>query len=360
MRIFFDEAGYTGEDLLNKDQPVFVLASNNFDAKEIEAIWGENFYDIKAQELKYSNLARKTSGQKRIISLINYLNKHFPSKIISVAGHKEYLAICMLVEWLIEPAMHKNGVNLYEKGANIGLANLFFGVLHAIDPPIKTAFLLKFQNLMRNRSKENFDHFWSSANEISRKIPNLQVPFSILTPSQKTLALTDIINFPQHVMEIGLTFAFGSIGFWKSQCQELFEIIHDSSSQMASVQWLWDQITSTDVESRTFPCSGMNFQLPLNVQSTDFGNSKDYRQLQLSDLIAGSTAKWLTSKWKEEKTFYTEELEAAGIQKLLKWIIWPSPNVTPEELETENIDFNEHVEFLSSQIKWLPPKGSPS
>jgi hypothetical protein len=99
-------------------------------------------------------------------------------------------------------------------------------------------------------------------------------------------------------MEIGLPFAFGSIGFWKSQTQELFEIIHDSSSQMACVQWLWDQITSTDVASRTFPCSGMDFQLPLNVQSTDFGNSKDYRQLQLSDLIAGSTAKWLTSRVK--------------------------------------------------------------
>lgn len=360
MKIFFDEAGYTGEDLLNKDQPVFVLASNNFDAKEIEVIWRENFYGINAQELKHSNLGRKTSGQKRIISLINYLNKHFPSKVISEAGHKEYIAICMLVEWLIEPAMHKDGVNLYEKGANIGLANLFFGVLHAIDPPIKTEFLLKFQNLMRNRSKENFDHFWSSANEISRKIPNIQIPFSILTPSQNILTLTDLVNFPPHVMEVGHSFAFGSLGFWREQTRESLEIIHDDSSQMASVQWLWDQITSTDVESRTFKCSGMDFQLPLNVRSTDFGNSKDIRQLQLSDLIAGSTAKWLTSRWKEEKTFYTEELEAAGIQKLLKGLIWPSLEVTSEELKTENIDFNEHVKFFSSQIKWLPPKESPS
>ncbi|WP_443147775.1 DUF3800 domain-containing protein [Nitrospira sp.] len=352
LKIFLDETGHTGENLLNKAQPIFVLASNNFESAEIGAILGDFFGTIKADELKHSSLARKSSGQERIALLIEYLQKNCQGRAISVAGHKEYIATAMMVEWLIEPAMSKCGYNLYAQGANIGLANLIFlGLPVCTSPSIKEGILDRFEKLMRIRSSKCFDNFWDYVNGIYRHFPDSHVILDFLMPSQKILSLQDIIKYPKGIMEIGLTMAYNSIGFWSSKTPASLEIIHDNSSSMARVQWLWDQIVSPDVEERNFYYSGINWQFPLKVSYTEFADSKDFHQLQLSDIIAGSTSKWLEYKWREEQNPYTKQLEDAGIQNLLHWKIWPSQEFTPQELGTEDIDFNQHVEFLASKIK---------
>ena len=40
---FFDESGYTGDDLLNPDQPAFVLAATTLSDKEAAALLSEHF-----------------------------------------------------------------------------------------------------------------------------------------------------------------------------------------------------------------------------------------------------------------------------------------------------------------------------
>lgn len=38
MNIYFDEAGNSGQNLLDKNQPIYVLVSHNFSIEEAEAI----------------------------------------------------------------------------------------------------------------------------------------------------------------------------------------------------------------------------------------------------------------------------------------------------------------------------------
>jgi len=73
MQIFLDESGYTGEDLKNKDQPIFVLASTNLKEQECRAIFKEVFSGIQAEELKHSTLTKKPSGQERIVNFTKIL-----------------------------------------------------------------------------------------------------------------------------------------------------------------------------------------------------------------------------------------------------------------------------------------------
>ena len=47
MQLYLDESGYTGEDLANRDQPIFVLAG-----LAVEGVEEKFFSEIKAAELK--------------------------------------------------------------------------------------------------------------------------------------------------------------------------------------------------------------------------------------------------------------------------------------------------------------------
>jgi uncharacterized protein DUF3800 len=125
MKVFFDESGYTGEDLINKDQPVFVLASTILDDSEAKVIVQDIFKGVQAQELKHSSLKKTFSGQRRLIEFLKVL-KQFADKVGTNISHKEYELVCMLVEWWVEPYCHQDGIDLYEKGANIGLSNLIY------------------------------------------------------------------------------------------------------------------------------------------------------------------------------------------------------------------------------------------
>jgi hypothetical protein len=62
--IYFDESGFTGNDLLNDDQPVFVYASVAIEPSQAEDIIAEMIsrFRLQGDELKGSNLVGHTRG----------------------------------------------------------------------------------------------------------------------------------------------------------------------------------------------------------------------------------------------------------------------------------------------------------
>lgn len=54
--LFMDESGFTGEDLFNSDQPVFVLATVFLPEDECQIVKRKHFGAVHAAELKHSKL----------------------------------------------------------------------------------------------------------------------------------------------------------------------------------------------------------------------------------------------------------------------------------------------------------------
>ena len=69
VTIYFDESGNTGQDMLNKEQKVFVLASVNYDNQELEKI--KNIFNIN-EEVHFKKLKNSSIGRKKIISFLNH------------------------------------------------------------------------------------------------------------------------------------------------------------------------------------------------------------------------------------------------------------------------------------------------
>jgi len=64
--VAFDETGNTGDNLLDPDQPVFVLASVQLPDEDTVRVLGD-----PAGEIKFAKLKRSRVGERRILSILN-------------------------------------------------------------------------------------------------------------------------------------------------------------------------------------------------------------------------------------------------------------------------------------------------
>lgn len=113
---YFDEAGFTGSDLSNADQPYFCLVSARFTDNEILQIKN----DLSLQddtELHFKKLYKSPSGQKRILALLGHPlmdKKHIKIGI----ALKRYCVYAQIVDVLIETgsAYHRGNRLVPETG----------------------------------------------------------------------------------------------------------------------------------------------------------------------------------------------------------------------------------------------------
>jgi hypothetical protein len=110
MDVFLDEAGYTGSDLINEDQPVFILASTIVDALEARALLDSHF-DKPQPEVKYVKRAKSHRGRSQILEFLRAL-KVDCRRVAFFSFHKEYLLLTNLIDFWLEPMMFEDGVNL--------------------------------------------------------------------------------------------------------------------------------------------------------------------------------------------------------------------------------------------------------
>lgn len=153
---YVDETGFTGEDLMSVDQPVFVQATNDLADAEARELLSASFGKTQAPELKYSRMRRSSSGRKAVLSLVRSLAAS-PEHAGTWIAHKEYAMVILLVEWWMEPLAHRSGLNMYENGANHATANMLFMTLGAFWPPaFRRDLLIHFQRMFRARTPERF------------------------------------------------------------------------------------------------------------------------------------------------------------------------------------------------------------
>jgi hypothetical protein len=75
MRLFLDESGFTGEDLANSTQPIFVLASTRADDSFCAETHQKIFAQVQSPELKHSSLALTGIGRRRILDFLADISK---------------------------------------------------------------------------------------------------------------------------------------------------------------------------------------------------------------------------------------------------------------------------------------------
>lgn len=168
LTLFMDECGYTGQDLLSVEQPIFTMVTFQAGEEDCQAFKKAFFATVQADELKFAKLVRHRKQRQMILAFVKHMYANQGRVKVAIA-HKRFVLIAKLVDLLIEPAMDEDGVDLYEQGGNIALANMLYHVLPVLGGPTYFDNLLQsFQEMIGRqgresyRAREAFDDFYGA------------------------------------------------------------------------------------------------------------------------------------------------------------------------------------------------------
>ncbi len=369
--VFIDETGYTGPDLLNEAQPVFVLASHNFEEQEACAIKSRFFGKVRAKELKYAAMRMRPRQQAMIIDFVKDLSRH-QGRVGFAYAHKPFCIVTKAVDLIIEPSMHEHGVNLYHRGGNIGLSNMIYFFTRSFAGKAYLRRLLDaLQTFLREpcgRTCVALDSVLESKTGLSSGRTDAPDPLKqVLGFLHLPLLAMDVRDIrrlsSKDDLEICLSFALCLMASWGSQLGEEILLIHDASSEMSKNRDLWDKIVSPNVPPAKVGWDRRTMEFPIRIRDTRFERSVDWAGLQLADVLAGAIAECLRSldQPSGERTDYVDQLWTNLGEWSCEEHIWPEQRFSPDELDTEKNFANDPIqhmmELVSRSSGGRPPGG---
>ena len=160
QKIYFDESGFTGNNLIHPSQEFFSYASvatDDDEAKDfVEYIIRK--YNIQNGELKGKNLVKFNRGRKAIDEV--FLT--FEGRIKVSISNKKYALACKFYEYIFEPCISENNILFY----NINF-HRFVSVLLYVEFASKSKgaeeIFIEFEQLMRDKDLTKLPSIFNSS-----------------------------------------------------------------------------------------------------------------------------------------------------------------------------------------------------
>lgn len=355
--VAFDEAGNTGGNLLDPDQPVFVLASVHLDEEQAAEIARG-----PKTELKFSKLRKSPGGRDRIISLLNspiLVN----DRVFVSTFHKPFMAITKLVDLLVEPLHKAGGIDLYERGANLGLSNLFHFTMPVFLGPERFASLREaFVEMVRFPSQATMVVFYGiierAYEELEGKPFQLELGMLLAT---RPVAEAYLPDWDGSDLDPAIPAFFVHASTWTDRIQEPFAVIHDVSKPLAQEQLILEAMMSPNEIPRLVGYDRRKATFPLRASGIEFKDSTAFPAIQVADVIASSAAHCMRAAVRGEADEFCEALLQTRVLSGHHHPVWPELKVTPEALGTEEpteLDANQYIgEYVARRLGGIPPKG---
>lgn len=335
--VAFDESGNTGADLLNPHQPVFSLASVCV-SRELADELLDRIKTHQTKEVKFSRLRRTQSGRRRIMEFLSS-PELTNSNALTTFFHKRYMIVTKFVDLLIETIAYEYGVDLYKNGANIATANLHFYCMPAFCGESRTiTFLKRFVDMLRTQSPDSIDKFYKTAWILYENSNNHEYAES-LAPILISEEYIEFIlqNNNRNSLDPAISAFIQHCSFWGEQFGSHFDLVHDESKPIFQEKKMLEDLMSRGEDEKVVGYDRRSFVFPLRARGVKFGRSHEDPRLQAADLLASACAFWMDGFISPPKQHgFWEKLKACDIARFGQDGVWPTPEVTPEELDTEH------------------------
>lgn len=347
-KLYFDEAGYTGADLVNKEQPYFVLASVRFTDAELDILRSD--LQLGPKELHFKKMYGNEEGRKTIEKILSHplLDKEH---VKLGAVNKRYCIYAQMVNILYEEYCHEQGMDLYHNKVNICMADVLysFATIHENQNLIKD-FEDTFVSMVRGKGTDIEDFFLC-----------LSVLMNDKSTSAEFRTLLEDISLTYHVAETDLpqkdrfyldntsSLFFSLLQKWYTQTKEKDNVLFDASKPIAEHKHFLEQLRDMPVDETLVGYDTRKHILPLPVGKIDIVDSKMYLGIQIADVIASAVVFRLTNKTKRMEPFrkklegyellnrFDEVLEGHTI-KQLKDVPQSTDDINPLDFICEHMD----------------------
>ena len=286
-----DESGYTGFDLLNRDQRFQGATAIAITDEEAARLTKEHFPKLRAKELKYRALSRRQSNHPRLLALQRDLLTNY--KCVTYLCDKRYLLVLMFVDYAVEPFYYERGFNLYEDGQNSAMASL----LSVAGPTLfgKEAFdglFAAFQVAVKAKTRDALQNLVSAARRTKwRELPEILGPLAryaapeclraIATPSVNTDAALVVLQSLISRMEL--------------MADGPYRVEHDQSKNLLTYHELIQRFIDHDTNIEFQQTQITNMKFPLKLTKVTQVNSQSSPAVQLADVTIGAAIEAVNS-----------------------------------------------------------------
>jgi len=349
-KIYFDESGNTGPDLLNTEQPVYILCSTELPEEVAQQYLSKYFTGLK--KIHFKNMKNAKSNQKKILNfLTEYIEEIWRHSKISIF-HKEFTITCKMLDYLVEPYFYERGIDFYDEGRNICYSNMFFYTFYSVlgrrDLNEMCSLFLK---LITEKSDTTINNFYTYVKHITDHCNSkyLKNELEILLNSRDQIY--DLIKYVNRAdFDPALSSLIFLIHKWMDEDNEGLEIVHDRSvtidKRSNDINFLREM---TNTKTRV-GYGQVTAEYPLNIKNFEFTPSNSSPSIQICDIIASSLCFAYKNPEQDKLDFHSEL-----VKKLTGYpidnIIWPSTNISLDENRRKKTGDINPIDYLAEQMQ---------
>lgn len=348
MPIYCDEAGYTGLNLIEKNQPIFVYSGLNIGEEEAELFANSLKKKYRLQgELKGANLARSNEGQKAIKELYEL----YSDKVKIVFHHKKYALACKFYEYIFEPSLSTHNTAFYHTNFHRFIASLCYVSFMNTDESAEDIFL-SFQDLLRGN---DLDRIFTAFEQGAAFNNELIADVGRFALQQKETIIDEITisgEIAYWILDLTRTALYDILKVWGHDLQSELEVVCDTSKPLKEVVDSWDIFTTLHAKVVYGDILGNNIPINFSLNKPiEFKKSKECSGLQLADLFASSVYYALVNPKENISKFINKCLDGI-VKQSGEYCIFPAPGLY---LRPGSRDF-EHGVFTLKKLVELSSK----
>ncbi|MBI2853022.1 MAG: DUF3800 domain-containing protein [Chloroflexi bacterium] len=290
--VFFDESGFTGNNLLSRDQPAFVYASVAIDPDQASRLLSEmsRRFRLQGNELKGTNLIGHKRGQEAIYWLLKQCEG-----ISCIAVSNKKLALAgKFYEYIFEPILAPINSFFYAAEFHLFIANLLYVLFEARDKHAEEI-MSEFETLMRTKDTSRLEQLLTPLDRGVRLDDPLGkiLTFTLCHRQRITQEIQDLAKIEglsNWVLELTTTSLFWLLSFWGERFGVL-EVYCDKSKPIEINRQLFDAMIGR--KDRIYMKLGrskevaLTYNLSAPVVLTDSIQSPG---IQMADILASSVA----------------------------------------------------------------------
>jgi hypothetical protein len=288
VQIYGDESGFTGNNLLHREQPFFVygtVAIEPAGARELVDRIVRDF-DIASLELKGHRLLKFARGRKAAAAIIEALTGRSKTAVFE----KRYALAAKFFEYVFEPPLAAGNALFYKLKFHLFIANLLY--LHfAQKARYAEEIFAEFEGFMRTLDESRLVYSTSDL-LFPRRPPVLELVagFTVANIGSVREELDSLrgTDTGKWVLDLTSTALYSLLGEW-GEIHECLEVFCDESKPLATNAAITSAMVGrTDKAYHTL--FGERRPVTFNLlREVEFVRSVDTPGIQLADVVASAT-----------------------------------------------------------------------
>jgi hypothetical protein len=328
--VAFDESGNTGQNLFDAEAPIFTIGSIRLELEAARAA-ASAFTGLRAEELKFSKLRRRSSGKRTILAFLE--RDEICSQNVQVyAVSKPFMVVTKFCDHFVEPSFRRmTGRNFYEADRQVATANLLHHLMPTFLGSTWISFLASFVAFVRHREdRALWGDFRDKAeliyNSLGTSEPRLAMYFGlVLESAARWEALAEAISDDE--LDPLFTCYVALADSWGQRLNQRFRVLADESRVLSTNADTLRRLSDPRLK-RTVTGDGERTSVfPLLVEDIVTLDSKSDVRVQMADVIAGAAVAALregSSNTDKEEAEFNDRLQSImGDKQLFSGGVWP-------------------------------------